>query len=85
MTIQVLGTGCPTCKKLHEVVDAAVREMGLKTKVDYVTGPEAIRQMLSLGAISSPILMINSQIAMVGFNPDKEAVRKAIKLHLSKV
>lgn len=35
MKIQVLGSGCPTCARLNEVVSKAVEEMGVKEKVEY--------------------------------------------------
>jgi len=38
MRIQVLGSGCPTCKKLFEITQKAAAELGLKDQVEYVTG-----------------------------------------------
>ncbi|MDY0179378.1 MAG: thioredoxin family protein, partial [Synergistaceae bacterium] len=29
MKIQVLGTGCPKCKKMAELAEAAAKELGL--------------------------------------------------------
>ncbi len=30
MKIQILGTGCPKCKKLAETAEAATQEVGLE-------------------------------------------------------
>ncbi|MCL4397893.1 thioredoxin family protein [Patescibacteria group bacterium] len=70
MKIQVLGSGCPTCQKLYELVDKTVKEMGLDTKVEYLTGNEGTTRIVELGIMSSPVLVINDKPVMVGFTPD---------------
>jgi hypothetical protein len=37
MEIKVLGSGCATCHKLHELVKQAVAELGADAQVLYVT------------------------------------------------
>ena len=78
MKIQVLGSGCPTCSKLNEEVNQVVEEMGLDTKVEYLTGVEGISKIAELGAMSSQVLAINDQIAMVGFSSDVDKIKKII-------
>jgi small redox-active disulfide protein 2 len=78
MKIQVLGSGCPTCKKLYEITQKAVAEMGIKEKVEYVSGQEGIQKIIELGAMSSPALAVNGRIAMVGFSPDTAKIKAAI-------
>lgn len=78
MKIQVLGSGCPTCKKLHEIVLKAISEMKLDAKVDYVTGQDGMQKMIELGAMSSPVLTVNGKIAMTGFTPDVEMIKTKI-------
>ena len=36
-TIQILGTGCPKCKKLAENAEAAIKELGGEYQVEKVT------------------------------------------------
>jgi len=78
MKIQVLGSGCPTCKKLYEITQKAVAEMGIKEKVEYVSGQEGIQKIIELGAMSSPALAVNGRIAMVGFSPDTAKIKATI-------
>jgi small redox-active disulfide protein 2 len=80
MKIQVLGAGCPTCKKLYEITKQAVKEMGLHDEVEYVTD---MQQIVNMGLMSSPVLAINGKPALVGFVPDVEKVKSAIKKQLS--
>ncbi len=42
MLIQILGSVCPKCKKLYELTQKAVEELGLKDQAEYITG-ESIR------------------------------------------
>jgi len=78
MKIQVLGSGCPTCKKLYEITQKAVAEMGIKEKVEYVSGQEGIQKIIELGAMGSPALAVNGRIVMVGFSPDTAKIKAAI-------
>jgi len=79
MKIQVLGSGCATCKNLYEITQKAVNEMKLETKVEYITGNEGIQKIIELGAMSSPVLAVNGYIAMTGFTPDIETIKEKIK------
>lgn len=78
MKIQVLGSGCPTCAKLNEAVTKAVEEIGSKEKVEYVTGIEGTTKIVELGAMSSPVLAINDEIAMVGYTGDLKKIKEVI-------
>jgi len=76
MKIQVLGSGCPTCEKLFEITKQAVSQMNLPDQVEYV---KDIQQILNMGLMSSPVLAVNGKPALVGFTPDVEKIKKAIK------
>ena len=79
MKIQVLGSGCPTCKKLNEMTIQAVKELGLTDKVEYLTGEAGTSKIIELGIMSSPVLMVNDKPVMVGFTPDIEKVKNLIQ------
>jgi glutaredoxin len=84
MRITVIGSGCPTCKRLHEITQKAVLEMGTNDKVEYISGQEGIQKIIELGAMSSPVLCVNGKIAMIGFTPDISKIKATI-LKASKV
>ncbi|HNQ31402.1 MAG TPA: thioredoxin family protein [Candidatus Woesebacteria bacterium] len=79
MDIQVLGSGCPTCKKLYELTSQTVEELGIDVKVSYITGAEGMDAMLALGAMGSPVLAINGKIALVGSTSSKDEIRRIIE------
>jgi len=76
MQIQVLGSGCPTCKKLFELTKQAVNELELKTEVEYITD---IQKIIEMGVMSSPVLAINGKPAITGFLPNMEKIKETIK------
>lgn len=79
MKIQVLGSGCSTCKNLYEITQKAVSEMKLGVQVEYIAGNDGMQKMIELGAMSSPVITVNGHIAMTGFTPDIEAIKEKIK------
>jgi len=76
MKIQVLGSGCPTCKKLFELTKKAAEELKLKTEVEYITD---IQKIVEMGVMSSPVLAINGKPILTGFVPDIEKIKEVIK------
>jgi small redox-active disulfide protein 2 len=79
MKIQVLGSGCNTCKNLFELTKKAATELGHKGQVEYITGNEGIQKIIELAAVSSPLLVVDGKIAMTGFTPDIEKIKHAIQ------
>lgn len=76
MQIQVLGSGCPTCKKLFELTKQAGDELGLKTEVEYVTD---IKKIVEMGVMSSPVLAINGKPVISGSLPNVEKIKETIE------
>lgn len=84
MKIQVLGSGCPTCKKLFELTCKAVEEMGFDTEPVYVAGAEGMKKIVELGAMQSPVITVDDQIAMTGFTSDVKKIKQDIENIINK-
>ena len=76
MKIQVLGSGCPTCKKLYELTQKAVSQLGLNEEVEYIND---VSKIIEMGLMTSPVLAIDGKAVMVGFTPDIEIIKDLIK------
>jgi len=74
-SVQVLGSGCPTCKKLFELTQKAVTELNLQTEVEYVTD---IQKIMALGVMSAPVLTINGNVAIAGQVPGIKKIKELI-------
>jgi len=73
--VQVLGSGCPSCKKLFELTKKAVQELGLKTEVEYITD---IQKIIEMGVMSTPVLAINGKPVITWSVPELERIKSAI-------
>jgi len=76
MKIQVLGSGCPTCKKLYELTKEAVAQLSLQEEVEYITD---VSKIVEMGVMSSPVLAVNGKPVMVGFVPDIEKIKDLLR------
>jgi small redox-active disulfide protein 2 len=75
MKIQVFGSGCLNCKRFFEQTKQAVSELGLDAQVEY---SDDIQKIIDLGAMSSPALVINNKLVLVGQVTDVEKIKEII-------
>ena len=75
MKISVLGSGCATCKALYELTKKAVKDLGLKDEVEYITD---ISKIVEMGVMQSPVLAIDGKPVMMGFLPDIDKIKEII-------
>lgn len=76
MFIQILGTGCAKCQKMAEVAESAVRETGADCLIEKVTD---ITQIISLGVMTTPALLLDGKLKVSGRVPSVEEVKKILK------
>lgn len=74
MKVEVLGSGCITCKKLHEDVLRIVKDVNIDADVECSTD---ITKIVELGLMSSPILVIDGKPANLK-SFDKESIKNAL-------
>lgn len=76
MKIQILGTGCPKCKKLTENAEKAALELGIQYKIEKVTDINAI---MAFGVMMTPALAIDGEVKLVGRVPGVEELKTILK------
>ena len=76
MKIEILGTGCPKCKTLTEIVTEAVNELGVNAKVEKVTN---IDDIMNYGVMTTPALAIDGEVKSQGNIPAKDEIKKWIR------
>lgn len=75
MKIQVLGAGCPSCKKLFELTKRAVAELDIEADVEYISD---IQKIIEMGVMSAPVLVIDDKVAIAGSVPDIKEIKEII-------
>ncbi len=75
-TIQVLGSGCPTCKQLLENTKKIASELGINTKVEYITD---VSKMIEMGVMTSPALAVNGKPVLTGGGKSEEDIKNALE------
>jgi len=73
--IQVLGTGCPKCKKLAENADAAAKGLGIEYTLEKVTD---INEIMNLGVMMTPALVVDGKVKASGKVPSPDEIRKLL-------
>ena len=68
--IQILGTGCPKCKKLAENAEIAAKALGIEYEIEKVTD---INEIMKFGVIMTPALAVDGEVKLVGkmLSPDE--------------
>ena len=76
MKIQILGTGCPKCKKLAENTEIAIKELGLFCEIEKVT---KINDIMAFGVMMTPALAIDGDVKIVGKVATVEEIKTFLK------
>ena len=74
--LQILGTGCPKCKKLAENAEAAAKALDLEYTIEKVTD---INQIMAFGVMMTPALAVDGVVKVVGKVPDAESIKALLK------
>ena len=73
--IQILGTGCPKCKKLAENVEAAAKDLGIEYSLEKVT---KINDIMKFGVMMTPALVVDGQVKAVGKVSSTDEIKRLL-------
>ena len=73
--LQILGTGCPKCRKLAENVKTAAEAAGIEYELVKVTD---VNEIMKFGVMITPALAVDGEVKVVGKAPDVERLRELI-------
>ena len=74
--IQILGTGCPKCKKLAENAEAAAKELNIEYEIGKVTD---INDMMKFGVMMTPALVVDGEVKVVGKVPSPAEIKQMLE------
>jgi small redox-active disulfide protein 2 len=61
--IEILGTGCPKCKKLAENAEIAAKALGVEYEIEKVTD---INEIMKFGVMITPALAVDGKVKIAG-------------------
>jgi len=76
MKIIVLGTGCPTCKKLYNDVKEVVEELDQEIDLEKI---EDLQKIMEYDIMSVPALVINDEVVFAGKSPNQDELKEIIE------
>lgn len=76
MKIQILGTGCPKCKKLAELTEEAAKALGIDYELIKIT---QINDIMNFGVMITPALAVNGIVKFAGKVPTAEEIKNYLK------
>ena len=79
MTIQILGSGCPNCRKLEENAREAARRLGIEATFEKVTSMD---QIVEMGVMRTPGLAIDGVVKKFGKVFDVAEIEAVLKAQL---
>lgn len=80
-TIEVLGSGCPSCKRLFDQATLVAGELDSSIRVEYSTD---IQKVLDLGVMQTPVLTVDGVPVIVGTVPSPSVIKQKIVNALQK-
>jgi small redox-active disulfide protein 2 len=64
--LQILGTGCPKCRKLTELTEQAAKQAGIEYELEKVT---EIDRIVDFGVMTTPALVVDGEVKVAGRLP----------------
>lgn len=73
--LQILGTGCPKCKKLAELTEEAAKSLGIDYELEKVS---KLQEIMKFGVMITPALAVDGQVKVAGKVPSVDDIKKLI-------
>lgn len=73
--LEVLGSGCPNCKKLYELTEKAAKELGIEYNLVKI---EDISKIMEYNVMMMPALVADGEVVLSGRVPQIGEIKKLI-------
>lgn len=73
--LKILGTGCPKCRKLEEMVRDHVQKHGIEAEISHITN---LDEIMEYGVVMTPALAVNNEIKISGKLPSEKELAEAL-------
>lgn len=76
MRIEILGSGCPNCRKVEENVRKASGELGIAAEIVKVTDYPTIA---SYGVMRTPAIVVDGKVVAYGRVPSPDEIKRLLR------
>lgn len=76
MKISILGTGCPKCHKLEELVRKVVKDNNIQADVEKVS---EIKKIMEFNVMMTPALAVDGKVVLAGKVPSENEIKKLLE------
>jgi small redox-active disulfide protein 2 len=76
MKIEILGTGCPKCKKTERIVRKIVEKNGVDAQIVKV---EDLNEIIDRGVMMTPAVVVDGEVKIVGHVPSEDEIKNMLK------
>jgi small redox-active disulfide protein 2 len=73
--IQILGTGCPKCKKLAQNAEEAAKQLGIEYQLEKITD---INEIVGFGVMATPAIAVDGKVKAVGKVLSPEQIKQLL-------
>lgn len=73
MKIEVLGTGCPKCRKTEDTIRQVLAKAGVEAEIVHVT---SINDIVARGVLVTPAVMVDGVKKAEGKVPTEAEIRR---------
>ncbi|MFW6230264.1 MAG: thioredoxin family protein [Halanaerobium sp.] len=70
--IEILGTGCPKCKKSAELIEKEIKEAGVEAEIVKV---EDLDEIVERGVMMTPAVVIDGETKVEGNIPNADEIK----------
>lgn len=76
MKVQILGTGCPKCRKLAANAEEAIAKAGVDAQIVKI---DKLAEIVAFGVMSTPALAVDGEVKAAGKVLSVEQIEAILK------
>ena len=73
--IQILGSGCPKCRRLYEIAESVAKDLGIEYQISKV---EDINAIMDMGVMMTPAMAVDGTVVLSGKVPGAEDLKRLL-------
>ncbi|MGE5485746.1 MAG: thioredoxin family protein [Ignavibacteriales bacterium] len=73
MKIEILGPGCPKCRKTGQLIEDTLRKIGIEAEIVHVTD---LNEIIDRGVMMTPAVMVDGVVKIEGRIPTEAQIRQ---------